>query len=163
MNETFRIASLLRFPKNEAILDGHGTCLMPAMSIFQKLCFFKKWSKNLTNFEKIPNFFLHFLLQFYTAFQWYIICFHTPNTFGCTNQHVNQEIVGYAPLFQWLYIAVQSFFILLIEFDIFAVLSIIAVGMLFCHFWQCRRLMPDFISTLCCQNPKNLKTAPCSY
>ena len=92
----------MRFPENEAILDGHGNCLMPAMPIFQKHCFFKKCPKNLTNFGKF-QFFLHFLLQFYRAFQWYIVCFHTLSTLGCTDQNVNQEIGGYAPFFQRLY------------------------------------------------------------
>ena len=56
LNETFRRASSLRFLENEAILDGHGNCLMPAMPIFQKPCFYKKCHKNLTNFGKF-NFF----------------------------------------------------------------------------------------------------------
>ena len=43
--------------KNEAILDGHGNCLMPAKSIFQKHCFFKKCPKNLTNYKKFQTFF----------------------------------------------------------------------------------------------------------
>ena len=93
----------MRFPENEGILDGHGNCLMPATPIFQKHCFFKKCPKNLTNFGKFQIFFLHFLLQFYRAFQWYIICFHTFSTLGCTDQNVNQEIGGYASFFQRLY------------------------------------------------------------
>ena len=92
LNETFRRASPLRFPENEAILDGHGNCLMPATPIFQKHCFFKKCPKNLTNFGKFQIFFLHLLLQFYSAFQWYIICFHTFSSLGCTDQNINQEI-----------------------------------------------------------------------
>ena len=47
----------MRFPENEAILDGHGNCLMPATPIFQKHCFFKKCPKNLTNFGKFKIFF----------------------------------------------------------------------------------------------------------
>ena len=47
----------MRFPENEAILDGHGNCLMPATPIFQKHCFFKKCPKNLTNFGKFKTFF----------------------------------------------------------------------------------------------------------
>ena len=57
LNETFRSASPLRFPENEAILDGHGNCLMPATPIFQKHCFFKKCPKNLTYFGKLKIFF----------------------------------------------------------------------------------------------------------
>ena len=57
LNETFRRASPLRFPENEAILDGRGNCLMPATPIFQKHCFFKKCPKNLTNFGKFKKFF----------------------------------------------------------------------------------------------------------
>ena len=57
LNETFRRSSPLRFPKNEAILDGHGNCLMPVMPIFPKHCFFKKCPKNLTNFGKFKFFF----------------------------------------------------------------------------------------------------------
>ena len=83
LNETFRRASPLRFPENETILDGRGNCLMPATPIFQKHCFFKKSPKNLTNFRKF-KFFLHFLLQFYRAFQWYIVCFHILSGLGCT-------------------------------------------------------------------------------
>ena len=77
LNETFRRACPLSFPENETILDGHGNCLMPTTPIFQKHCFFKKYPKNITNFEKFKNFFLHFLLKFYRAFKWYIVCFHT--------------------------------------------------------------------------------------
>ena len=57
LNETFRSASSLSFHENEAILDGHGNCLMPATPIFQKHCFFKKCPKNLTNFGKFENLF----------------------------------------------------------------------------------------------------------
>ena len=103
LNETFRRASPLRFPKNEAILDGHGNCLMPAMPIFQKHWFFKKCPKNLTNFGKFQTFFLHFLLQFYRAFLWYIICFYTLSGLSSIDQNVNQEIGGYASFFQRLY------------------------------------------------------------
>ena len=52
LNETFRRASPLRFPENEAILDGRGKCLMPATPIFQKHYFFKKCPKNLSNCDK---------------------------------------------------------------------------------------------------------------
>ena len=45
----------MRFPENEAILDGHGNCLMPATPIFQKHCFFKKCPKNLINFGKFEK------------------------------------------------------------------------------------------------------------
>ena len=93
----------MRFPENEAILDGHGNCLMPATPIFQKHCFFKKCPKNLTNFGKFKKFFLHFLLQFYRAFQWYIVCFHTLIGLGCTDQNVNQEIGGYVGFLSRLY------------------------------------------------------------
>ena len=55
--ETFRSAFLLRFLKNEAILDGRGNCLMPATPIFPKHCFFKKCPKNLTNFTKFQKYF----------------------------------------------------------------------------------------------------------
>ena len=89
LNETFRRASPLRFPENETILDVRGNYLMPATPIFQKHCFFKKCPKNLTNFGKF-KIFLHFLLQFYRAFQWYIVCFHTLSGLGCTDQNVNQ-------------------------------------------------------------------------
>ena len=102
LNETFRSASPLSFHENEAILDGRDNCLMPAMPIFQKHCFFKKCPKNLTNFGKF-KFFLHFLLQFYRAFQWYIVCFHTLIGLGCTDQNVNQEIGGYAGFLSRLY------------------------------------------------------------
>ena len=44
-------------PENEAIFDGRDNCLMPAMPIFQKHCFFKKCPKNLTNFGKFQIFF----------------------------------------------------------------------------------------------------------
>ena len=39
LNEFFRSASSLRFAENEAILDGHGNCLMPATPtlLFQKM------------------------------------------------------------------------------------------------------------------------------
>ena len=57
LNETFRRASPLSFPENEAILDGHGNCLMPAMPIFQKHCFLKKCPKNLIYFGKFKIFF----------------------------------------------------------------------------------------------------------
>ena len=67
LNETFRRASSLRFPENEAILDGHGNCLMPAMPIFQKHCFFKKCPKNLTNFGKF-KFFFAFLVPILQGF-----------------------------------------------------------------------------------------------
>ena len=43
------LTKLLRFPENEAILDGHGNYLMPATPIFPKHYFFKKGPKNLTN------------------------------------------------------------------------------------------------------------------
>ena len=62
LNESFRRASPLRFPENEAILDGHGNCLMPATPIFQKHCFFKKCPKNLTNFGKFEK---NFVLSFW--------------------------------------------------------------------------------------------------
>ena len=81
----------MSFHENEPILDGRGNHLMPAMPIFQKQCFFKKSPKNLTNFGKF-KIFLHFLLQFYGAFQWYIVCFHTLSGLGCTDQNLNQEI-----------------------------------------------------------------------
>ena len=45
LNETFRRASSLKFTKNEGIVDGCGSCLMSAMPIFQKHCFFKKGPK----------------------------------------------------------------------------------------------------------------------
>ena len=48
----------MSFLENEAILDGHGNCLIPAMPIFQKHCFFKKCPKNLTNFEKFKIIFV---------------------------------------------------------------------------------------------------------
>ena len=47
----------MSFLENEANLDGRGNCFMPAMPIFQKHCFFKKWPKNLTNFGKFKTFF----------------------------------------------------------------------------------------------------------
>ena len=99
----------MSFHENEPILDGRGNRLMPATPIFQKHCFFKKCPKNLTNFGKFKIFFLHFLLQFYRAFQWYIVCFHTLSTLGCTDQNVNQEIGGYAPFFQRLYFMVNNY------------------------------------------------------
>ena len=49
--------------------------------------------------KKIP-FFLHFLLKFYRAFQWYLVYFRTLNSLCCTDQTVNQEIGGYLPFFQ---------------------------------------------------------------
>ena len=103
LNETFRGASPLRFPENEAILDGHGKCLMPATPIFQKHYFFKKCPKNLTNFSKF-KFFLYFLLQFYRAFQWYIVCFHTLSGLGCTDQNVWLEILLYVYIRRWVYV-----------------------------------------------------------
>ena len=57
LNETFRMASSLSFPKNQAILDGLENCVMPATLIFQKHSFFKKCPKNLTNFGKFQIFF----------------------------------------------------------------------------------------------------------
>ena len=71
LNETFRRASPLSFLENEAILDGHGNCLMPAMPIFQKHCFFKKCPKNLKNFGKIQKIFCIFqnLLVFKAFFE----------------------------------------------------------------------------------------------
>ena len=77
----------MRFPENEAILDGRGNCLMPANTAF---------SKNALKIEQIlenSKFVLHFL-QFYRAFQWYVVCFHTFIGLGCTDQNVNQEIGG---------------------------------------------------------------------
>ena len=74
----------MRFHENEAILDRRVNCLMPAIPIFQKHCFFKKILQILEN----SKFFLHFLLQFYRAFQWYIVCFHTRSGLGCTDQNV---------------------------------------------------------------------------
>ena len=47
----------MRFPENEAIFDGHGNCLMPAMPIFQKHSFLKKCPKNLPNFGNFQIFF----------------------------------------------------------------------------------------------------------
>ena len=76
---------------------------MPATPIFQKHCFFKKCPKNLTNFRKVKIFF-SFLLQFYRAFQWYIVCFHSLNGLGCTNQNVNQEIRGCISFIRRLYL-----------------------------------------------------------
>ena len=49
--------SSLSFPENEAILDEHGNCLMPATPILQKDCFFKICPKNPTNFGKFKIFF----------------------------------------------------------------------------------------------------------
>ena len=89
----------MRFPENEAILNGHGNCLMPATPIFQKHCFFKKCPKNLTNFGKFEKNF-GFFLQFYRTFQWYILCFHTFICLGCTDQNVNQEIKGCISFFR---------------------------------------------------------------
>ena len=79
---------------------GHQT--KPPCPLFQKHCFFKNCPKNLTNFEKF-KIFLHFLLQFYRALQWYIVCFHTLSGLGCTDQNVNQEIGGYVAFLSRLY------------------------------------------------------------
>ena len=38
---------------------------------------FSKKALKTNKFWKIQNFFLHFWWQFYRAFQWYIVCFHT--------------------------------------------------------------------------------------
>ena len=57
LNETFRRASPLRFPENEAILDEHGNCLMPATPIFQKHCLFKKCPKIWTPKNPPPPYF----------------------------------------------------------------------------------------------------------
>ena len=45
----------MRFPENEAILDGHGSRLTPVTPIFQKHCFFKKCPKNVTNVGKFEK------------------------------------------------------------------------------------------------------------
>ena len=50
--------------------------LVSNLPIFQNYCFFKKGPKN-QQILKNSNFFLHFWWQFYRAFQWYIVCFHT--------------------------------------------------------------------------------------
>ena len=94
----------MKFLENKAIVDGLGNCLMPATPMFQKHGFFKKCPKNLTNFGKFQFFLLHFLLQFYRAFQWYIVCFHTLSDLGCIDQNVNQEIKGCISFFRRLYI-----------------------------------------------------------
>ena len=103
LNEIFSRASPLRFPEKRTVLDGRGNCLMPAMPISQKQCFFKNCPKNLTNFGKF-KFFLYFLLQFYRAFQWCIICFYTLSGLACTDQYVNQEIRGYVGFLSRLYV-----------------------------------------------------------
>ena len=76
LNETFRRASSLRFNKNGGIVDERCPHLMPATPIFPKHWFFKKGPKN-QQILKNSKFFLHFWWQFYRAFQWYIVCFHT--------------------------------------------------------------------------------------
>ena len=47
----------IEFPWKWSYFFGHGNCLMPAMPIFQKHCFFKNCPKNLTNFGKFKIFF----------------------------------------------------------------------------------------------------------
>ena len=42
---------------------------------------FSKKALKTKNFWKILNFFLHFYLHFQSTYQWYIVCFHTPNFF----------------------------------------------------------------------------------
>ena len=49
----FQEGILIEVPWNEAILDGHCNCLMPAIPILQKHCFFKKWHKNLASLGKL--------------------------------------------------------------------------------------------------------------
>ena len=44
---------------------------------FSKTTVFSKKALKTKKFWKIQNFFLHFWWQFYRAFQWYIVCFHT--------------------------------------------------------------------------------------
>ena len=96
--------TLITLENHQSCVDGRGNSLMSATLIFQKHCFFKKCPKNLTNFGKFEIFFLHFLMQFYRAFQWYIIWFHTLIGLGCTDQNVNQEIGGHLPFFGRLYV-----------------------------------------------------------
>ena len=45
--------------------------------------FFQKGPKNKQIFKNL-NFFLRFYLDFQQTFQWYIVCFHTPNGFSYT-------------------------------------------------------------------------------
>ena len=72
----------MRFTKNEGIVDGRGLHLMPATAIFQRHWFFKKGPKNQQILKYVGiQIFLHIWLQFYRAFQQYIVCFHTLS--GC--------------------------------------------------------------------------------
>ena len=50
--------------------------LVSNLPIFQNYWFFEKGPKN-QQILKNSNFFLHFWWQFYKAFQWCIVCFHT--------------------------------------------------------------------------------------
>ena len=92
----------MSFHENEPILDGRGNRLMPATPISQKHCFLKNALK-ISQILENSKIFLHFLLQFYRAFQWYIVCFHTLNGLGCADQNVNQEIKGCISFFRRLY------------------------------------------------------------
>ena len=83
---------------------AYGNCLMPVTPISQKHCFIKNCPKNLTNFGKF-KFFSYSLLQFYRAFQWCIVCFHTLSGLCCTDQNVNQEIRGCVSFFPRLYVS----------------------------------------------------------
>ena len=95
LNETFRRDSSLRFPENEAILDGRGNYLMPATPIFRKHCFFKKFSKNPTNlafFVRLIGLFKS-ILFFFTLSGWWVI-----------TRFVLWDIKGYAPFFPEMYL-----------------------------------------------------------
>ena len=50
--------------------------LVSNLPIFQNYCFFKKRPKNQQILKNSKNFFA-FVGQFYRAFQWYVVCFHT--------------------------------------------------------------------------------------
>ena len=97
---TFKIASFSGNLNGEALLKVS----FKNIDWFQKYKFSKNtaFSKNALKIGQIlenSNFFLHFLLQFYRAFQWYIIYFHTLRGLGCTDQNINQEIRGCVSFF----------------------------------------------------------------
>ena len=56
---------------------------------FSKTTAFSKKALKTNKFWKIQNFFLHFWWQFYRAFQWYIVCFHTFSGCWYTEGNVN--------------------------------------------------------------------------
>ena len=95
-------ASSLSFPENEAILDGHGNCLMPAMPIFQKHCFFKKCPKNLTNFGKF-KFFFAFLVAILQGFSMVYHLFSSSQYFGLYRPKRKSRNGGYVSFLSRLY------------------------------------------------------------